>query len=130
MTDRRAIALMVLAGALAAACASNAPDIEIQSMVSTAESAADHRRIAAYYREQAAQSVASASAHRYLAEQYGDRQNWGVAFTERARQHCDQLARSKDEAAAQYEFLAVQHETLAQKRSSMGSEQEENHEEP
>ena len=118
MTHKRLVAVVVLAGAVAAGCASNVPDIEIQSMVSTAESAADHRRIAAYYREQAAQSVASASAHRYLAERYGDRQSWGVAFTERARQHCDQIARRKDEAAVQYEFLAVQHELLAQERSS------------
>jgi len=118
MANKRAVVAVVLAGALAAGCASKVPKVEIQSMVSTAESAADHRRIAAYYREQAAQSVASASAHRYLAERYGDRQNWGVAFTERARQHCDQLARGKDEAAVQYEFLAVQHELLAQQRSS------------
>lgn len=85
----------------------------IEALVSSESSSADHREIAAYYREKAAEMRELSAMHRRLAEVYGDRLNWGVAFAVYQSEHCKKLADTQEQVAIGYEYLAAQHEILA-----------------
>lgn len=95
-------------------CASVAPK-PVDEMVRSAESAGDHWRIVEHYREAAAEARRQGAEHRRLAGVYGGRHSWGVAFADRARDHCEELAAFEEERAAHFDLLAAEHERIAQK---------------
>lgn len=108
-----ASALLVLLAVLGLDCASvSRPSIE--DLVWIADSPDDHMRMAEYYRAAAAEAREDAAQHQRLAEVYGGRHRWGMAFAARAREHCNELSASAEKSAAQYEWFAAEHERLAE----------------
>lgn len=113
MPRYRSHSLAALAGVAVLGCASpGAPGVE--ELVRSADSAEDHWTIVEIYRREAAEARKMAAEHRRLAHVYGGRHNWGVAFTNRASDHCMELSMSEDERASYFELLATEHERLAQ----------------
>ena len=90
------------------------PKRTIDQMLRSADSPGDHWRIVEYYREAAVEARRQGAEHRRLAEVYGSRHSWGVAFAGRAREHCAELAAFEEERAARLDRLAAEHERIAQ----------------
>lgn len=111
MLRSRAIPTIMLLVTLSLGCAAGQRSA-IEGLVETADSPADHAKIIEYYQAEAAEAREKAAEHRRLADSYGGRQNWGVAFAERAMAHCMTLARLEEERAASYAQLAAEHERM------------------
>ncbi len=92
---------------------------EFKTLLKTAKEPVEHRKIAEYYRQEAARLTASAKEHEELAEVYTKNPPFpameakhGTAFGQGA-QHCKRWAELSAEQAKEAEALAAMHEELA-----------------
>jgi len=92
---------------------------ELVALLKTAKEPPEHRRIAAYYRHEAASLTQSAKEHSELASIYQEKHPFaameskhGDAFGQGAS-HCEKFAQLAKEQAKEAEALAVLHEDMA-----------------
>ena len=87
-------------------------DHAMDEMVSKASTAADHHALGEHYDKLAKDARAEAKRHRAMAETYRKR---GAAEIGKYHldEHCERLAKSFDEVAAQNELLAKAHHEMA-----------------
>jgi hypothetical protein len=92
---------------------------EFKTLLKTAKEPVEHRKIAAYYRQEAARLTASAKEHEELAEVYAKNPPFpameakhGTAFAQGAP-HCKRWAELSAEQAKEAEALAAMHEEMA-----------------
>lgn len=92
---------------------------ELVTLLKTAKEPPEHRRIAAYYRHEAASLTQSAKEHSELAAIYQQKHPFaameskhGDAFGQGAS-HCEKFAQLATEQAKEAEALAVLHEDMA-----------------
>jgi hypothetical protein len=92
---------------------------ELVTLLKTAKEPPEHRRIAAYYRQEAARLTQSAKEHSELAAIYQQRYPFaameskhGDAFGQGAS-HCEKFAQLAKEQAKEAEALAALHEDMA-----------------
>ena len=92
---------------------------ELVTLLKTAKEPSEHRRIAAYYRHEAASLTQSAKEHSELAAIYQQKHPFaameskhGDAFGQGAS-HCEKFAQLAKEQAKEAEALAVLHEDMA-----------------
>jgi|SRR5580704_273975 len=92
---------------------------EFKTLLKTAKEPAEHRKIAAYYRQEAARLTASAKEHEELAEFYPKNPPFPamgakneMAFGQGA-QHCKRWAEFSAKQAKEAEALAAIHEEMA-----------------
>ena len=92
---------------------------ELVTLLKSAKEPPEHRRIAAYYRQEAARLLQSAKEHSDLAAIYQERHPFaameskhGDAFGQGAS-HCEKFASLAKEQAKEAEALAVLHEDMA-----------------
>ncbi len=93
---------------------------EFKTLLKTAKEPVEHRKIAAYYRQEAARLTASAKEHEELAEVYAKNPSFpameakqGTAFGQGAS-HCKRWAELSAEQAKVAESLAAMHDKMAQ----------------
>ena len=86
--------------------------MDMEKMISSAKTAADHEALAAEYETEAAAAKAEAAEHRKMAESY---KKLGGAALEKLHldQHCERLAKSYENAAMEYEALAKAEREMA-----------------
>lgn len=87
---------------------------ELKRLITAAATAEDHRRIAEYYRAEAARFRKQAKEHQDLASAYAQRKIYEPPKSG-AFQHCQQFADFFKEAAEKADALAADHEELAGK---------------
>ena len=94
---------------------------EFKTLLKTAKGPAEHRRIAEYYRHEAARLTASAKEHEELAEVYAKNppfpamameEKRGTSFAQSAP-HCKRWAELDAEQAKKANALAAMHENMA-----------------
>ncbi len=86
--------------------------MDMEKMISTAKTAADHEAIAAQYDREAAAARAEAAGHRRMAESY-KKVGGAVIAKLHLDAHCEKLAKSYDEAAMEYDALAKAEREMA-----------------
>lgn len=88
---------------------------ELDEMISSAQSAADHEAIAAHYDREAAEARTRAEEHRKMAAAYKSvSKKGGAVVVKRApAEHCQKLAKRSEADAAAYEALAGAHREAA-----------------
>lgn len=108
------LAVVVTAGMLAPMPLSAIEDAELDKMISTAKTAADHEAIAAEYERRATAAKADAARH---VEMGGAYKKAGGALIEKqhADAHCDTLAHLYKTIAIENEALAKTHTAMAKK---------------
>lgn len=107
----------VVIGVVLSGCAPSAPKPNIEHMLATATTPADHLNIAEYYSEEAAEDEAKYREHEADAERYEHSPKFGRAWAE----HCAQLAQDYKQAARDASVLAAEHRKVADEISA-GSE--------
>jgi len=92
---------------------------EFKTLLKTAKDPVEHRKIAEYYRQEAARLTASANEHEELADVYAKNPPFaameakhGAAFAQGAP-HCKRWAELSAEQAKEAEALAAMHEEMA-----------------
>jgi len=110
-----ALGLVVLAGSFVAVAQSAPPKTAEPAghealLVEMANTPSDHRALAAYYREKAADARAQAATHRSMAEHYAAGK---LMERDAMKKHCTDLAQKLEGVAADYDSLAAEHETEA-----------------
>ena len=112
-SSRRIAALLLLSAALAG-CASGpfAPAQDPVQRVEAARTASDHQALATYYDQQAAAARASAAQHRKMGSSYSGMYAGGRGGASMAA-HCNNIVRSQESMAAEYEAMAAAHRQLA-----------------
>ena len=113
---KRTIALLAVGSIMALAPAGSwaqTPDTTIQHlehlMVENADTPAEHRALARYYRMKAADAKSLAEEHRAMGKRYHGK----PGEVRNMRKHCDRIAELNEELAAQYESLAKGEEAAA-----------------
>jgi len=99
---------LVLPGSLALAAGEHGLE---QVLIESASSPAQHQALADHFRAQAAGARREAERHRTMAKSYGG----GKPPAEAQRKHCENLAKSFDAQAADYDALAAAHDAEAKK---------------
>ena len=108
------VAVAMAAGLLMPACrAVAAQDVDIDKLIATAKTAADHQAIADYYKEQAKEAQAQADKHKKMAQEYSMSSIGRQATKTHFHQHCEALVRDYESAAKEYDGLAKAHEEMA-----------------
>jgi hypothetical protein len=93
---------------------------ELKWLIQHANSAADHQKLAAYYRSQADHLMQESKEHHELAEAYAN----GTTFAPKSGfpggllRHCQELAALEAKAANQAQQMAAIHEEMAKKSSN------------
>ena len=102
-----AVVLALLAGLTLAPSHGHAK-MDMEQMVTTARTAADHQNLAKHYEAEAAEARAKAEMHRKMAEAY---RRMGGAIVSKLHfdEHCDALVKSFLAEAEQYDALAKAH---------------------
>jgi len=90
-----------------------AQDVDIDKMIATAKTAADHQAIADYYKQQAKEAQEQADRHKKMAQDYGMASIGKQATKTHFHQHCEALVRSYESAAKEYNDLAKMHQEMA-----------------
>jgi hypothetical protein len=107
------LAIVVAAGMLAPASTISAgEDADLDKMISSAKTAADHEAIAAEYQRRAAAAKADSAKHAEMAAAY---KKAGGALVEKQHidKHCDILVDLYKKVAKEFETLAKDHEAMA-----------------
>ena len=115
----RAFGIMGLVAALTLAAAVVVPgdraaadeQADIELLVRSAKTPADHERIAAYYDREAVIARAQAEKHRRMSEDY--KKAGGPAAKTHLHEHCDALVKTYQSAAKDYESMAKAHREMA-----------------
>ena len=99
---------------------------ELKVLLKTAKEPQEHRRIATYYRQEAAHRRAEAKEHSELAAIYADNKSfaameakYGKAFGT-GESHCKTFAALAEKQAQEADALAVLHETMAKAAEQKG----------
>jgi hypothetical protein len=92
-----------------------AGEVDIDKMIATAKTTADHQAIADYYTQQAAEARAKVASHKKMAEQYSMSGIGNQATKTHFHQHCEALVRSYEAEAKEYDALAKAHHDMAVK---------------
>ena len=90
-----------------------AQDVDIDKMIATAKTAADHQAIADYYKQQAKEAQEQADRHKKMAQEYSMASIGSQASKTHFHQHCEALVRNYESAAKEYNDLAKMHEEMA-----------------
>jgi cbb3-type cytochrome oxidase cytochrome c subunit len=90
-----------------------AQDVDIDKLIATAKTAADHQAIADYYKEQAKEAQAQADKHKKMAQEYSMSSIGRQATKTHFHEHCEALVRDYESAAKEYDGLAKAHEEMA-----------------
>src|SRR5215468_3378974 len=90
-----------------------AQDVDIDKMIATAKTAADHQAIADYYKQEAKEAQEQADKHKKMAQQYSMSSIGTQATKTHFHEHCEALVRNYDAAAKEYNDLAKMHEEMA-----------------
>jgi cbb3-type cytochrome oxidase cytochrome c subunit len=90
-----------------------AQDVDIDKMIATAKTAADHQAIADYYKQQAKEAQEQADKHKKMAQDYGMASIGRQATKTHFHQHCEALVRNYESTAKEYNDLAKMHEEMA-----------------
>jgi hypothetical protein len=90
-----------------------AQDVDIDKMIATAKTAADHQAIADYYKQEAKEAQDQAEKHKKMAQEYGMASIGRQATKTHFHQHCEALVRDYESAAKEYNDLAKMHEEMA-----------------
>jgi hypothetical protein len=112
-TTISAMALLVtLAISMSPRGTSATEDMEMEQMISSAKTAADHEALAAMYEKEAAEAEAKAAEHTKMAEAY---KKQGGALIEKLHLdlHCIALAKSYERAGKEYAALAKAEREMA-----------------
>ena len=108
------VVLALTAGLLVPAYrAGAAQDVDIDKMIASAKTAADHQAIADYYKQQAKEAQDQADKHKKMAQDYGMASIGRQATKTHFHQHCETLVRNYESAAKEYNDLAKMHEEMA-----------------
>jgi hypothetical protein len=108
------VVLVLTAGLVTSACrAVAAQDVDIDKMIATAKTAADHQAIADYYKQQAKEAQEQADRHKKMAQEYGMASIGRQATKTHFHEHCEALVRDYESAAKEYNELATMHEGMA-----------------
>jgi len=108
------LVLAVTAGlAMPAYWAGAAQDVDVDKMIATAKTAADHQAIADYYKQQAKEAQEQADKHKKMAQEYSMSSIGKQATKTHFHQHCEALVRDYESAAKEYNDLAKAHEEMA-----------------
>jgi hypothetical protein len=90
-----------------------AQDVDIDKMIETAKTAADHQAIADYYKQQAAAARAKVTEHQKMAKAYSMSSIGMQATKTHFHQHCEALVRIYESEAKEDDALAKAHEDMA-----------------
>ena len=93
--------------------AGGAQDVDIDKMIASAKTAADHQAIADYYKQQAKEAQEQADVHKKMAQTYGMASIGMQATKTHFHRHCEALVRSYESAAKENNDLAKMHEDMA-----------------
>jgi hypothetical protein len=93
--------------------ATAAQDVDIDTMIATAKTAADHQAIADYYKQEAKEAQEQADKHKKMAQEYGMGSIGRQATKTHFHEHCEALVRDYESAAKEYNDLAKMHEEMA-----------------
>jgi ribulose kinase len=85
---------------------------DIEEMISSAKTPADHEAIASYYEGQAKEARQKAEEHRKMGEAY-KKGGGALAAKTHFHEHCEALTRSYNAEAKEYEALAASHRDMA-----------------
>jgi hypothetical protein len=112
-----ALTLVSLTTAYPSAAQSN-PTIskkELKVLLKTANEPVEHRKIAAYYQQQAARLRADAKTHQEMAEAYGQNPTFAAMGPKQGdpASHCQRWAQLDEEQAKEAGALAAEHENMA-----------------
>lgn len=111
---RWAAALLLAGGmSLPATYAPAAEEMDIVQKIQSAKTPADHEAIAAYYDQQAAAAKKKAAEHEKMASTYTSGTSIGKGQVANLSHHCEALAKSFNNEAAQYTAMAQTHRELA-----------------
>jgi hypothetical protein len=106
----KTITAALLSAFLAAPLTGFAQDHDIEQLVvEMASTPAEHQAVAHHYTVKAAEAREEARRHEGMARVYAGSRN---AQPQRARQHCENLAKKFEEVAAEYDELAKFHQEL------------------
>lgn len=87
---------------------------QLQSLIATAKTPAEHTRIAQYYQAKAQDGLAQSKMHEEMAAQYkANPLASSSKFATGTVNHCEYLAQHLKENAAQMQKLAQEHEQMA-----------------
>ncbi len=92
---------------------------EVKALIATAKTPAEHRRIANYYREEAARLTANANEHVAMAEEYAKNPTFAAMEVKQKQSfepgdsHCRRWAELYNKQAKGAEALAALHEDMA-----------------
>jgi len=89
-----------------------AEDVDIDKMISTAKTPADHQAIADYYQQQADAAKAKATQHTKMAQEY---KTGPFGAKTHFHEHCETLARIYQSEAKENAALAAAHREMATK---------------
>ena len=92
-------------------------EVDITTLIRTADTPEGHLKIAQYYEEQAAMMEKKATLHESMAKAYQGGKMAGMAT------HCEKLAKESEESAEQYTAMAAEHKKMAQEMQSQNSKQ-------
>ena len=114
LKSSRHIASLVLLSVVLAGCASGpfATAQDPVQRVEAARTASDHQALATHYDQQAAAARASAADHRKMGSSYSGMYAGGRGGASMAA-HCNNIVRSQESMAAEYEAMAAAHRQLA-----------------
>ncbi len=90
-------------------------EVDITVLIETADSPADHLKIAEYYEEQAVMMEKKATLHASMAEAYEGTKFSGMTS------HCEKLVKEFEGSAEQYEAMAAEHRKMAQETQGQNS---------
>lgn len=92
-------------------------DVDITTLIKTADTPEDHLKIAEYYEEQAVALDKKATLHESMAKAYQGGKITGMSF------HCEMLAKESKASAEQYREMAAEHRKMAQEAQGHDSHQ-------
>ena len=112
---RKGIAAMFLAFAIVAGGCATAPEPpppDVNRLIETARTRADHEQLAAYYESESKRAANAVARHRSMRQYYQYQSIRGGAGPGLVA-HCDNLIRSYQQAADEYAAMATAHRQLA-----------------
>lgn len=121
---KRIFSILPLALVLAAAAVAQTPAApqnqaeklskkQLLSLIATAKTPAEHRRIAQYYEAKAQDYLAQSKEHQAMADQYKANRSISTKFATNSVGHCEYFAKYFQEASVKAQEMANLHEQMA-----------------
>jgi hypothetical protein len=115
IVSRAAVAFLsvgLMVAALSAQAHEGDPGSLEQVLVESATTPAQHEALAKYYHGKAAAERKKAAEHKAMGAAYGGTK---MTIAQAEKEHCAKLATLHESAAAEYDAMAAEHESLAKK---------------